>query len=35
MGSARDGLGLFYQMDRVTVATQCGSREDCPQRMQL
>jgi phosphoribosyl 1,2-cyclic phosphodiesterase len=35
MGSAREGLGLFYELERVTVATQCGSREDCPQRMQL
>jgi phosphoribosyl 1,2-cyclic phosphodiesterase len=35
MGSAREGLGLFYEMERVTVATQCGTRADCPQRMRL
>jgi phosphoribosyl 1,2-cyclic phosphodiesterase len=35
LGSARYGLGLFYELQRVTVATQCGTREDCPQRMQL
>jgi phosphoribosyl 1,2-cyclic phosphodiesterase len=35
MGTAREGLGLFYEMERVTVATQCGSREDCPQWMRL
>jgi len=35
MGSARDGLGLFYEMERVTVATQCGTHKDSPQRMQL
>jgi phosphoribosyl 1,2-cyclic phosphodiesterase len=35
LGSAREGLGLFFAMERVTVATQCGTREDCPQRMQL
>ena len=35
MGSAREGLGLFYEMERVTVATQCGTRKDSPQRMKL
>jgi phosphoribosyl 1,2-cyclic phosphodiesterase len=35
MGSAREGLGLFFEMERVTVATQGGSCKDCPQRMQL
>ena len=35
MGTAREGLGLFYEIERVTVATQCGSREDCPQWMRL
>ena len=35
MGSAREGLGLFYEMELVTVATQCGTRADSPQRMQL
>lgn len=35
IGSARDGLGLFFEMERITVATQRGTREDCPQRMVL
>lgn len=35
MGSAREGLGLFYEMERVTVATQCGTHKDCPQTMKL
>jgi phosphoribosyl 1,2-cyclic phosphodiesterase len=35
MGSAREGLGLFFEMEQVTVATQCGTRADCPQRMRL
>lgn len=35
MGSARDGLGLFYEAGLVTVATQCGTHAGCPQRMQL
>ncbi len=35
MGSAREGLGLFFTMERVTVATQCGNRDDCPQQMRL
>ncbi len=35
IGSAREGLGLFYETGRVTVATQCGSREDCRQQMRL
>jgi phosphoribosyl 1,2-cyclic phosphodiesterase len=33
--SARDGLGLFYEMELVTVATQCGTHKDCPQTMRL
>jgi phosphoribosyl 1,2-cyclic phosphodiesterase len=35
MGSARGGLGLFYETGLITVATQCGTREDCPQTMRL
>jgi phosphoribosyl 1,2-cyclic phosphodiesterase len=35
MGSARDGLGLFYEMERVTVASQCGTHKDGPQTMEL
>ncbi len=35
IGSARDGLGLFYQRELVTVATQCGTMQGCPQRMEL
>lgn len=35
MVSARAGLGLFYEERRVVVATQCGSTDACPQRMQL
>jgi len=35
MGSAREGLGLFFETERVTVATQGGTCNDCPQRMQL
>jgi len=35
MGSAREGLGLFFETERVTVATQGGTCKDCPQRMQL
>jgi len=35
IGSARDGLGLFYQIELVTVATQCGTLKDCPQQMRL
>ncbi len=35
MGSARDGLGLFFEIERVTVATQCGTQCTCPQCMQL
>lgn len=33
--SARNGLGLFYEIERVTVATQCGTTDTCPQRMRL
>jgi phosphoribosyl 1,2-cyclic phosphodiesterase len=35
MGTAREGLGLFYELQRVMVATQCGTREDCPQQLRL
>jgi phosphoribosyl 1,2-cyclic phosphodiesterase len=35
MISARGGLGLFYEMGRVIVATQCGTTEHSPQRMRL
>jgi len=30
-GTARDGLGLFFEEERVVVATQCGS---CPEYLQ-
>ena len=30
MGSAREGLGLFYETERVTVATQCGYEQGLP-----
>ncbi len=33
--SARDGLGLFYEEKMVIVATQEGSTQKCPQRMDL
>jgi phosphoribosyl 1,2-cyclic phosphodiesterase len=35
MGSAREGLGLFFEMERVTVASQCGSLAGCPHIMRL
>lgn len=35
MVSARDGLGLFYEMQRVRVATQHGIREESAQRIDL
>jgi len=35
MGTAREGLGLFYEERRVIVATQCGTSEKCPQAMHL
>jgi phosphoribosyl 1,2-cyclic phosphodiesterase len=35
MLSAREGLGLFYEMERITVATQCGTSHECPQCMKL
>lgn len=35
IGSAREGLGLFYETGRITVATQCGTQEDCPQTMRF
>jgi phosphoribosyl 1,2-cyclic phosphodiesterase len=34
-GSAREGLGLFYETGRVVVATQRGTRDNCPQILQL
>jgi len=33
--SARAGLGLFYETERVTVATQCGTSDGCRQQMRL
>jgi phosphoribosyl 1,2-cyclic phosphodiesterase len=35
LGSAREGLGLFYETERVTIATQCGTRAGCPQCFRL
>jgi len=35
MGTARDGLGLFYEEERVTVATQCGTSTGCRQEFRL
>lgn len=35
MGSAREGLGLFFAMERVVVATQCGTSENSPQVMKI
>jgi phosphoribosyl 1,2-cyclic phosphodiesterase len=35
MGSAREGLGLFFETERVTVATQGGTCKDCPQTMRF
>jgi phosphoribosyl 1,2-cyclic phosphodiesterase len=35
MGTAREGLGLFYETERVTVATQCGTHKDHPQHLDL
>jgi len=35
MGSARDGLGLFYESELVVVATQEGNSSEQPQRMEL
>ncbi len=35
MGSAREGLGLFFEQNRVTIATQDGNRQDRLQRMVL
>lgn len=35
MGSAREGLGLFFETERITIATQCGTQCNCPQCMQL
>jgi phosphoribosyl 1,2-cyclic phosphodiesterase len=33
--SAREGLGLFYEEKMLTVATQQGSTQQCPQRIDL
>jgi phosphoribosyl 1,2-cyclic phosphodiesterase len=35
MGTAREGLGLFYEVERVCVATQCGTSKECPQHLHL
>jgi phosphoribosyl 1,2-cyclic phosphodiesterase len=35
LGSAREGLGLFFGTERVVVATQEGSNGEQPQRMEL
>jgi phosphoribosyl 1,2-cyclic phosphodiesterase len=35
LASARDGLGLFYEKDIVTVATQGGTTADHPQHIYL
>jgi phosphoribosyl 1,2-cyclic phosphodiesterase len=35
MGSAREGLGLFFEPERVTVATQCGSLSGSPHTIRL
>lgn len=35
MGSARDGLGLFFERERVVVATQAGTRPGSPQQIVL
>ena len=35
IGSAREGLGLFYETGRIVVATQCGTRDNCPQILRL
>ena len=35
IGSAREGLGLFYETGRIVVATQCGTRNDWPQILRL
>jgi phosphoribosyl 1,2-cyclic phosphodiesterase len=34
-GSARGGLGLFFEESRVTIATQCGSTPGNPQEIRL
>jgi phosphoribosyl 1,2-cyclic phosphodiesterase len=35
IGSARDGLGLFFETERVTVASQCGSHAGGPHILRL
>ncbi len=34
-GTARDGLGLFFEEERVVVALQCGSCPECQQEIRL
>jgi phosphoribosyl 1,2-cyclic phosphodiesterase len=35
MGTAREGLGLFFEENRVMVASQCGSTPGSPQEIRL
>jgi phosphoribosyl 1,2-cyclic phosphodiesterase len=35
MVSAREGLGLFYEQERIVVATQSGTAAGCPQSVRL
>jgi phosphoribosyl 1,2-cyclic phosphodiesterase len=35
IGSAREGLGLFFETERIIVATQCGTSHGCRQILQL
>jgi phosphoribosyl 1,2-cyclic phosphodiesterase len=35
MGTARDGLGLFFEEKYVVVATQCGTKTVSPQQIRL
>lgn len=34
-GTAREGLGLFFEEGHVIVATQCGTQPGCPQEIRL
>jgi phosphoribosyl 1,2-cyclic phosphodiesterase len=34
-GTARDGLGLFFEEESVIVASQCGTSTVCPQEIRL
>jgi phosphoribosyl 1,2-cyclic phosphodiesterase len=34
-GTARDGLGLFFEEARVMIASQCGTSAGCPQEIRL